>query len=82
MTMKKRLFLGAMLVAGATLASCSKEKPACQKVMYKIGETEIITYQWMTRTEAEAVFSKYNDVRIFEEKAADVECLLKNEDNK
>ncbi len=81
--MKKRLFLGAMLVAGATLASCSKEKPACQKVMYKIGETEVITYQWMTRTEAEATFSKYNDVRIFEEKkAADVECLLKNEDNK
>ena len=79
--MKKRLFLGAMLVAGATLASCSKEKPACQKVMYKIGTTEVLTYQWMTRTEAEATFSKYNDVRIFEEKAADVECLLKNEKN-
>ncbi len=82
MTMKKRLFLGAMVIAGVTLASCSKEKPACQKVVYKIGETEVITYQWMTRTEAEATFSKYNDVRIFEEKAADVECLLKNEDNK
>ena len=80
--MKKQLFLGAMLVAGAALAGCSKEKPACQKVMYKIGETEVTTYQWMTRTEAEATFSKYNDVRIFEEKAADMECLLKNEDNK
>ena len=50
--------------------------------MYKIGETEVTTYQWMTRTEAEATFSKYSDVRIFEEKAADMECLLKNEDNK
>ena len=79
--MKKQLFLGAMLVAGAALAGCSKEKSACQKVMYKIGETEVITYQWMTRTEAEATFGKYNDVRIFEEKAADVECLLKNEKN-
>ena len=80
--MKKQLFLGAMLVAGAALAGCSKERAACQKVMYKIGETEVTTYQWMTRTEAEAMFSKYNDVRIFEEKAADMECLLKNEDNK
>ena len=80
--MKKQLFLGAMLVAGATLAGCSKEKAACQKVMYKIGETEVTTYQWMTRTEAEVTFSKYSDVRIFEEKAADMECLLKNEDNK
>ena len=80
--MKKQLFLGAMLVAGAALAGCHKEKPACQKVMYKIGETEVTTYQWMTRTEAEATFSKYSDVRIFEEKAADMECLLKNEDNK
>ena len=77
---KKILF--AALVFAVLLSSCSKEKPACQKVMYKIGETEITTYQWMTRTEAEAVFSKYNEVRIFEEKAADVECLLKNEDNK
>jgi nitrous oxide reductase accessory protein NosL len=77
---KKILF--AALVFAALLSSCSKEKPACQKVMYKIGETEVITYQWMTRTEAEATFSKYNEVRIFEEKAADVECLLKNEDNK
>ena len=77
---KKILF--AALVFAALLSSCSKEKPACQKVMYKIGETEIVTYQWMTRTEAEATFSKYNEVRIFEEKAADVECLLKNEDNK
>lgn len=80
--MKKQLFLGAMLVAGAALAGCSKEKPACQKVMYKIGDTEVTTYQWMTRTEAEATFSKYSDVRIFEEKAAGMECLLKNEDNK
>ncbi|MGM9817733.1 MAG: hypothetical protein ACI30B_01970 [Paludibacteraceae bacterium] len=80
--MKKQLFLGAMLVAGATLAGCSKEKAACQKVMYKIGDTEVTTYQWMTRTEAEATFSKYSDVRIFSEKAADMECLLKNEDNK
>lgn len=79
--MKKHLFFAAMLVAGATLASCSKEKPACQKVMYKMGETEVTTYQWMTRTEAEATFSKYDDVRIFEEKAADMECLLKNEQN-
>ena len=77
---KKILF--AALVFAALLSSCSKEKPACQKVMYKIGETEITTYQWMTRTEAEAVFSKYNDVRIFEEKSADVDCLLKNENNK
>ncbi len=80
--MKKRFFLGAMVIAVATLASCSKEKPACQKVMYKIGETEIVTYQWMTRMEAEAVFSKYNEVRIFEEKSADVDCLLKNDNNK
>ena len=80
--MKKQLFLGVMLVAGVTLAGCSKEESACQKVMYKIGETEVTTYQWMTRTEAEATFSKYSDVRIFEEKAADMECLLKNEDNK
>ena len=80
--MKKQLFLGAMLVAGAALAGCSKEKSACQKVMYKVGETEVTTYQWMTRTEAEATFSKYSDVRISEEKAADMECLLKNEDNK
>jgi len=80
--MKKRFFLGAMVIAGATLASCSKEKPACQKVMYKIGETEVVTYQWMTRTEAEAVFSKYNDVRIFQEKAGDIDCLLKNDNNK
>ena len=80
--MKKQLFLGAMLVVGAALAGCSKEKPACQKVMYKIGDTEVTTYQWMTRTEVEATFSKYSDVRIFEEKAADMECLLKNEDNK
>ena len=80
--MKKQLFLGAMLVAGVALAGCSKEKSACQKVMYKVGDTEVTTYQWMTRTEAEATFSKYNDVRIFEEKAADMECLLKNEDNK
>lgn len=81
--MKKRLFLGAMLVAVATLAGCNEEKPTCQKVMYKIGTTEVVTYQWMTRTEAEATFSKYSDVRIFEEKkTADMECLLKNEDNK
>ena len=79
--MKKHLIFVA-LVFVALLSACSKEKPACQKVMYKIGETEVTTYQWMTRTEAEATFSKYSDVRIFEEKAADVECLLKNEDNK
>ena len=80
--MKKHLIFAALVFA-ALLSSCSKEKPACQKVMYKIGETEVITYQWMTRTEAEATFRKYNDVRIFEEKkTADMECLLKNEDNK
>ena len=63
-------------------AGCQKEKPTCQKVMYKVGDTEVTTYQWMTRTEAEATFGKYNDVRIETEKAADMECLLKNEDNK
>ena len=79
--MKKHFLFAALLVA-AVCGACSKEKAACQKVMYKIGETEVTTYQWMTRTEAEATFGKYNDVRILEEKAADMECLLKNEDNK
>ncbi len=79
--MKKLKFLAAVCCV-VLCAGCHKEKPACQKVMYKIGETEVTTYQWMTRTEAEATFSKYSDVRISEEKAADMECLLKNEDNK
>ena len=79
--MKHLKFLAAVCCV-VLCAACSKEKPACQKVMYKVGDTEVTTYQWMTRTEAEATFGKYNDVRILEEKAADVECLLKNEDNK
>ena len=79
--MKKHFLFAALLVA-AVCGACSKEKPACHKVMYKVGETEVTTYQWMTRTEAEATFSRYNNVRIETEKAADVECLLKNEDNK
>ena len=47
--MKKHFLFAALLVA-AVCGACSKEKPACQKVMYKIGETEVTTYQWMTRT--------------------------------
>lgn len=45
--MKKHFLFAALLVA-AVCGACSKEKAACQKVMYKIGETEVTTYQWMT----------------------------------
>ena len=79
--MKHLKFLAAVCCV-VLCAGCQKEKPEWQKVMYKVGDTEVTTYQWMTRTEAEATFSKYSNVRIFEEKAAGMECLLKNEDNK
>lgn len=76
--MKKLFYLALVLLA----VGCKEEKPSCKKVMYKVGETEVTTYQWMTQSEAEATFSKYKDVRIFDEKNnSSIECLIKNDEN-
>ena len=78
-TMKLR-FLGLLLFLMAIAVSCKKEDvPACRKIMYVMeGDVNVVTYQWMTMAEAQAVFSQYEDVRIYTMDCEQVDCLIKN----
>lgn len=39
---------------------------------------EVVTYQYMTREEADLTFSEFEDVRIFETKDEETDCFMKN----
>jgi len=60
-----------------SLSSC-KKKEKCLKVQYKMDGVEVVTYQYMTREEADLTFSEFEGVRIIETKDEETDCFMKN----
>lgn len=81
-TVMKKFLLGSMLLASLALAagSCKKgDEPSCMKVMYVMDGVEVTTYQWMTYAQAQAAFSEYDNVRIYEvEDCERANCFMNN----
>ena len=71
-----RVFAILVLVI-VSLSSC-KKKEQCLKVQYKMDGVEVVTYQYMTREEADLTFSEFEDVRIFDTKDEKTDCLMNN----
>ena len=72
----KTLFIAGMVMLA--MAACKKGEASCQRVDYTIDGVDVTTYQWMTQEEAEATFSKYQNVRISHLEEAEVDCLTHN----
>lgn len=78
--MKNALAIFAVLcIASTFFCSCNIEQPHCQKITYIKDSIEITIYQWMTVTEAHAIFDQYEKVRITTENYYTMECLMQNE---
>jgi len=77
--MRKNLWrvLAIFALVIVALSSCNK-KEKCLKVQYKMDGVEVVTYQYMTREEADLTFSEFEDVRIFETKDEETDCFMKN----
>ena len=74
----KTLIIVSMVMLAMT--ACKKEKASCQRVDYTMNGVAVTTYQWMTEAEAQATFSKYQNVKITHFNEAEVDCFTHNFD--
>lgn len=77
--MKKLFLVSAIALVALCFASCKdSSEPRCWKVTYKIGDTEMVTYQWLSEDMVNATYGKLTDFKATKVSGAAEDCVDKN----
>ena len=78
-SMKKVFFSVAIACVAFAFSSCEdSSEPRCWKVTYKSGDTNVVTYQWMSEDQVDATYGKLTDFKSEKVNKNQSDCVLAN----